>query len=182
MQSSLPLFVVPLAPVAVVIIHPRRCAARARRTAREFRALTGVRLWCTAISEALEHALRKSASQRQQLMREVAAHHVTERRLFSQGARFRTTLASIRDAVVATDVDTRIICMNAVADALAGWTAADARDHRLQADRREAQDEGDATLERITNAVTRVDRDWRVARVIAQPERLGQRSGTKGTR
>lgn len=132
--------------------------------------------------EAVEHALRQSESQRQQLMREAAAHHVTFRRLLEQGARFRTTLASIRDAVVATDVDTRIPCMNAVAEARTGWTAADAKDHRIEAERREAQAEVDATLARITNAVTRFDRDWRMGSVHAQPEGMGQRSGTRGTR
>jgi len=85
------------------------------------------------MSEALEHALRQSEAQRQQLLRDVAAHHVTEGRLLEQGERFRTTLASIGDAVIATDVDTRITCMNAVAEALTGWTAADARDHPLDA-------------------------------------------------
>ena len=175
-------YVGPFAPVAVAVIHPRRRAVRARRTARPFLALTGARLGCTAMSEALEHALRQSEAQRLQLTREVAAYHVTERRLLEQGERFRTTLASIGDAVIATDVDARITGMNAVAEALTGWTAADARDHRIEADRREAQNEVGVILERITDAVTRFDRDWRVIRVHAHPERMCQRSGTRGTR
>ena len=134
------------------------------------------------MSEAVEHALRQAELQRQQLMREVAAHHVTERRLLEQGERFRTTLTGIRDAVVATDVDTRNTGMNAVAKASTGWTAANATDHRIETERPEAQAEVDATLVRITNAVTRFDRDWRVGSVHAQSERMGQRSGTRGTR
>lgn len=43
-----------------------------------------------------------------------------------QRERLRTTLASIGDAVVATDTAGRITTMNAVAEALTGWTSADA--------------------------------------------------------
>ncbi len=182
MQSALSSDVVSLAPVSAAFIDPRRYAAQSRRTARRFRALTRGRLGCTAMSEVLEHALRQSESQRQQLVRDIKIHHVTKRRLLEQGERFRTTLSTIGDAVVATDVDTRITCLNAVADALSGPTAVDARDHRLQADRPEAQAEVDATLVRITNAVTRFDRDSRVGSVYAQFKCMGQRSGTRGTR
>ena len=44
-----------------------------------------------------------------------------------QAERLRTTLASIGDAVISTDCDTRITNMNAVAEALTGWPLADAR-------------------------------------------------------
>jgi len=131
------------------------------------------------MSEVFDDALQHSESQRQRFVRDFKTHHVTERRLLEQSERFRTTLSTIGDAVVATDVDTRL---NAVADALTRWAAADARDHRLQADLAEAQAEVDATLERITNAATRFDRDWRVGSVYAQPERMAQRSGTGGSR
>src|SRR5262249_26354659 len=40
--------------------------------------------------------------------------------------RLRTTLQSIGDAVTVTDVDGRITMMNAVAERLTGWAAADA--------------------------------------------------------
>jgi len=134
------------------------------------------------MSEAVEHAVRQSEWQRQQLMREVAAHHVTERRLLEQGVRFRTTLASIRDAVVATVGDTRTTGLNEVAVARTGWTAANATDHWIETECPEAQAAIDATLARITDADTRFSRGWPVVRVNAQPEGMGQRSGTRGTR
>jgi PAS domain S-box-containing protein len=40
--------------------------------------------------------------------------------------RFRVTLASIGDAVIATDVDGRVTQMNAIAEGLTGWTQAEA--------------------------------------------------------
>ena len=46
--------------------------------------------------------------------------------------RFRVTLASIGDAVIATDEQGRVIGMNAVAQALTGWTEADATGKRLE--------------------------------------------------
>jgi PAS domain S-box-containing protein len=43
-----------------------------------------------------------------------------------QGERWRTTLASIGDAVIATDREGRITTLNPVAEALTGWNSADA--------------------------------------------------------
>lgn len=48
-----------------------------------------------------------------------------------QSERLRTTLASIGDAVIATDTDARITMMNAIAESLTGWTFADARNAPL---------------------------------------------------
>jgi PAS domain S-box-containing protein len=47
-------------------------------------------------------------------------------RALESAERFRVTLASIGDAVIATDVDGRVTQMNAIAEGLTGWTEADA--------------------------------------------------------
>ena len=44
-----------------------------------------------------------------------------------QGERFRTTLASIGDAVITTDTEGRVESMNEVAETLTGWSIADAK-------------------------------------------------------
>ncbi len=46
--------------------------------------------------------------------------------------RLRTTLASIGDAVIATDTEGRVTIMNAVAESLTGWTIAEAADQPLE--------------------------------------------------
>src|SRR6185369_9046525 len=52
--------------------------------------------------------------------------HATERKLRESERRYAVTLSSIGDAVIATDNTTRITFMNAVAEALTGWTHAEA--------------------------------------------------------
>jgi PAS domain S-box-containing protein len=47
-------------------------------------------------------------------------------RALESAERFRVTLASIGDAVIATDVDGRVTQMNAIAEGLTGWTQAEA--------------------------------------------------------
>jgi PAS domain S-box-containing protein len=59
------------------------------------------------------------------------ARDITERKraaaeLADQQARFRVTLESIADAVIATDVDGRVVFMNPVAEHLTGWRLDDA--------------------------------------------------------
>jgi len=46
--------------------------------------------------------------------------------IHAQGELFRTTLASIGDAVITTDNDSRVTFLNAVAEALTGWPQAEA--------------------------------------------------------
>ena len=53
--------------------------------------------------------------------------------LYEQGERFRVTLASIGDAVIATDTDGRITFMNLIGEQLTGWTSDDARQQPLEA-------------------------------------------------
>ena len=50
----------------------------------------------------------------------------TEQALYQSEERFRTTLQSIGDAVIATDAEGRITFMNAIAEHLTGWTIAEA--------------------------------------------------------
>jgi PAS domain S-box-containing protein len=63
--------------------------------------------------------------------------------LADQSERLRTTLASIGDAVITTDLEGRVDDMNRVAEALTGWTTAEARGHPLE------------TVFRIVNEMTR---------------------------
>lgn len=58
--------------------------------------------------------------------RERAAFIIAE-----QGERLRTTLASIGDGVIATDVHGRVTMMNPVSEALTGWAMSDARGRLL---------------------------------------------------
>ena len=64
------------------------------------------------------------------------ARDVTERKraaaaLAAQREWFRVTLASIGDAIIASDSEGRITYMNGVAETLTGWTSADAQGHPL---------------------------------------------------
>src|SRR5262245_39974789 len=52
--------------------------------------------------------------------------HAAERRLRESERRFATTLASIGDAVIATDASAKITFMNSVAESLTGWERAEA--------------------------------------------------------
>ena len=61
----------------------------------------------------------------------LVARRRAEEALRQQSEWLRTTLASIGDAVITTDVDGRVTFMNAVAQALTGWTQTDALGHRL---------------------------------------------------
>ena len=60
------------------------------------------------------------------LTREIERRRSAERRLDEQREWMRTMLRSIGDAVVATDVDGRVTFMNPVAEALTGWSEAEA--------------------------------------------------------
>jgi PAS domain S-box-containing protein len=86
-----------------------------------------------AMFESLRNAQRQAEKQRREWEQEVAARRVAERAFAEQAERLRTTLASIGDAVITTDMEARIANMNAVAESLTGWTAADAMGHRLDA-------------------------------------------------
>ncbi len=61
------------------------------------------------------------------------AMRVAQYRAAEGHERLRTTLASIGDAVIATDTEGRVTIMNAVAESLTGWTIAEAADQPLEA-------------------------------------------------
>jgi PAS domain S-box-containing protein len=61
----------------------------------------------------------------------LVARRRAEEALRQQSEWLRTTLASIGDAVITTDVDGRVTFMNAVAQALTGWPQTDALGHML---------------------------------------------------
>jgi len=61
------------------------------------------------------------------------AMRVTQQRFAVQAERLRTTLASIGDAVITTDMAGCITTMNAVAEQLTGWTNAEAAGQSLDA-------------------------------------------------
>lgn len=60
------------------------------------------------------------------LRRHLAARNSAAATIAEQRERLRTTLASIGDAVVTTDIRGRVTSLNAVAEALTGWTNDDA--------------------------------------------------------
>jgi PAS domain S-box-containing protein len=65
------------------------------------------------------------------LGREMDLRQRAERDLREQAELTRTTLASIGDAVIATDLEARVSSMNSVAESLTGWGAAEATGHPL---------------------------------------------------
>ena len=74
---------------------------------------------------------------------------------------FQVTLASIGDAVIATDTQGRIVFLNPVAEELTGWTAADAIGQPL------------SKVFRIMNETTRVETESPVDHVLRQGRAVG---------
>src|ERR1043166_915095 len=87
----------------------------------EATALAGYALACAVI------ILCGAMMHRAQLRAEASALDAAEQREW-----FRTTLASIGDAVITTDTLGRVTFMNAVAEELTGWPAAEARGELLE--------------------------------------------------
>ncbi len=87
----------------------------------------------------------------------VLRRHLADRRraaatIAEHGERLRTTLASIGDAVIATDLDARVTSLNPVAEQLTGWTAAEAAGRPLAEVFRIVNER---TREPVANPVTR---------------------------
>ena len=90
------------------------------------------------------------------LWRHLAARAASEHVIAEQAERLRTTLASIGDAVITTDMEGGITNMNAVAEALTGWTNAAATGQPLDAVFRIVNEE---TRNPVENPATRALRD-----------------------
>jgi len=86
-----------------------------------------------AMFESLRKAQRQAEERQRQLEHEVAARRLTEQAFAEQAERLRTTLASIGDAVITTDMASCITNMNAVAESLTRWTTAEAMGQPLDA-------------------------------------------------
>ena len=82
-----------------------------------------------ASDEDEDARLRAAALQNAQSI--LVARRRAEDALRQQSEWLRTTLASIGDAVITTDADGRVTFMNAVAQALTGWSQTDALGHLL---------------------------------------------------
>ena len=63
--------------------------------------------------------------------RDITPQRRAEELLLAESERFRTTLASIGDAVVSTDAEGRITFLNRVAETLTGWRFDEARGRPL---------------------------------------------------
>ena len=84
----------------------------------------------------------------------LAARNEATATIAEQGERLRTTLASIGDAVITTDIEGRVTNMNAVAESLTGWQDAEARGQPLDA------------VFRIVNETTRLPVDQPATRAL----------------
>lgn len=93
----------------------------------------GVGIAAIALLDSLEKARRRLEEKRTRLEQEVADRQAAERVVAELGERLRTTLASIGDAVIATDREGRITTMNAVAESLTGWKIGEATGQPLDA-------------------------------------------------
>jgi PAS domain S-box-containing protein len=87
------------------------------------------------------------------------AMRAAQARAREQRELFRITLASIGDGVITTDVDGRVTYLNAVAEALTGWSDDDARGQPLA---RVFRIVNDATRQAVESPATRALRDGAV--------------------
>src|SRR5439155_7156112 len=68
----------------------------------------------------------------QELQEEITRRRQAEEKLLEEHERLRVTLASIGDAVIATDVAGRVVFLNPVAEALTGWKQHEAAGQPLE--------------------------------------------------
>src|SRR3954471_22349966 len=103
---------------------------------------------------------------------EVALHkHEMDVRLRERERWFSTTLRSIGDAVISTDLDARVTFMNTVAETLTGWRTEDAMGRPLEEVLRLAQEE---THEAVENPIRRALSEGKVSRLGERIALLGK--------
>jgi CheY-like chemotaxis protein len=103
------------------------------------------------------------AEQLRQLERREFAQRLAEEnaRMRQQNELFHITLASIGDALISTDIEGRVVYLNAVAESLTGWT------------QQEAAGQPPATVLHIVNEATRQTVDDPVKKVLAEGKVVG---------
>jgi len=85
-----------------------------------------------ALEREVSERTRELAAANESLKQEIAERKNAEKSLREEREWFRVTLASIGDAVMATDADGRITFLNPCAEALTEWRAADAQGRLLE--------------------------------------------------
>jgi PAS domain S-box-containing protein len=95
------------------------------------------------------------------IARDITNRRRAQERLRQSEERFRVTLASIGDAVIATDKEGRVTFMNSVAEQLTGWTVPEAMGVPLEA------------MFKIRNEITRQPVENPVARVLREGAVVG---------
>jgi two-component system, cell cycle sensor histidine kinase and response regulator CckA len=109
------------------------------------------------VTEPFGYILKPFEERELRTMIEMALYkHAAERRLRESERRFATTLASIGDGVIATDIHGRVTFMNPVSEKLTGWNISDAAGVPLQ------------TVFTICNETTRKTVENPIERVLAE--------------
>ncbi|HVK12566.1 MAG TPA: PAS domain S-box protein, partial [Gemmataceae bacterium] len=132
-----------------------------------------------AVIVAMGHGMRAARGRAEALLADVFAREAELRRAVAaeaeQRERLRTTLVSIGDAVITTDTAGRVTNLNAVAEALTGWSDREAAGHPLDAVFRIVTE---ATRRPVENPVARALRDGRIVG-LANHTVLIARDGTE---
>jgi PAS domain S-box-containing protein len=106
-----------------------------------------------------EASMRAEGARRAELEREIEERQRAEAARREREEWFEVTLGSVGDAVIATDKESRVIFMNPVAEALTGWTRAEASGASLA---KVFPIANEYTREPVENPVARVLRDGTV--------------------